>query len=713
MIDGKGRLIESTKEEQQSFNRLLTYYEGKNRIKNQQSCIKNNNYFYGRQYAKSKLDERKARGQVTFKLNRIRRAINAFVGFKTAQKPKFLATPMGVNDEHIASIANNLFNWVDYNSNGMEQIREAVLNGDRDNIGYLFLYRDTLDNDKIKFKALNFSKVVVDPASSDSLFRDSNHIMIKDFIPVSRIKTLYGITISPDQPVWWNDHIAAGEKLTDTNGELWAAEPLFDESNTYVKEYECFTRELTKDPSTGKHRWRIKVTKYIGYTHRYEYYLPASITEYPIIPFYADKSNNAYKNGETFHLTELQDYMNDLANALLDNALLTGDPRTYLSEEMVDGDLQEWQDKHKDTGNQFVIRPGKNMTTPYTVGGTPLPSAFTQLFQMFDADFDLALISKGMMGMDTQGNNPQGMNQIAEKREAAMESMRLSLSHMDSALGLLGRCIIQFCQGYVDPQKTLKYVDGENRAKDFQLARSKGLNPEDEYSVQEYMSSETERGRNIFEVKEEIEKAKNDQRFLSTLNEMYNPVTDVDIDVRVIAGSYSSSHNVHQYYNLLEMKARGIMIDDAEIIKHAPIDDANRVAEKSSTIRSLIGSNEQLTHELDEMKEKLNALLSSERGAKEAVMMEKVKSRTTQMKTKAQNDVNTMKRKAQTDIQFNKSKLTNDINHILELSQERTNNVEVIERLKIIIDNLKNSKEEGAQEVLAGFNIDNFLNQGE
>jgi len=708
MIDGKGRLIKATKAEQQSFNRLLTYYEGKDRVKNQANCIKNNNYFYGRQYAKSKLDERKAKGQVTFKLNRIRRAINAFVGFKTAQKPKFLATPMGVTDEHVATIANNLFNWVDYNSNGMEEIREAVLNGDRDNIGYLYLYRDTLDNDKIKFKAMNFSEVVVDPKSRNSLFRDAHSIMVKSFIPVSRVKTLYGIDISPDQPSWWNEHISNGDKLSDTSNDLWAAEPLFDTSSTYVRQYESYTRELTKD-ETGKHRWRIKVTKYLGYTYRYEYYLPAPITEYPIIPFYADKSNNAYKNGESYHLTELQDYMNDLANALLDNALLTGDPKTYLTDAMVDGDLESWLEKHKDSGNTFIINPDKNMSTPYTVGGTPLPTAFSQLFQMFDADFDLALISKGMMGIDTQQGNPQAMNQIAEKREAAMESMRLSLSHMDSALAMLGKVIIQYCQGYVKPEDTLRYVDGENRARDFQIARQRGLNPEDPNSVQQYMSTQTEAGRNIFEVKEEIEKAKNDGKFLKSLQDMYNPIKDIDIDVRVISGSYSSSHNIHQYYNLMEMKARGIMIDDAEIIKHAPIDDANRIAEKSSTIRSLIGSNEQLGHELEEAREKINALLGSVRGAKEAVVMEKVNARATQMKTKAQNDVNTMKRKAQADIQFNKNKMYNDIKHILELSQERTNSHEVIERLKIIIDSLKESKNEETREVTNEFNINELL----
>lgn len=137
-LPGEG-LKQLSTTEQKSFNRMITYYEGKDYTLHQQDCVKNFKYYSGKQYGQSKLDERKTKGQVTFKLNRMRKAIKSFVGFKTAQKPKFLATPMGPSDEHITTIANNLFNWVDYNSNGMEQIREAVLNGDRDNIGYLLL----------------------------------------------------------------------------------------------------------------------------------------------------------------------------------------------------------------------------------------------------------------------------------------------------------------------------------------------------------------------------------------------------------------------------------------------------------------------------------------------------------------------------------------------------------------------------------------------
>jgi len=703
----EGVLVSLSEAEQQAFNRLLTYYEGKNYTLHQKNCIKNYNYYAGKQYSKSKLDERKSKGQVTFKLNRMRRAINSFVGFKTAQRPKFLATPMGVSDEHITTIANNLFNWVDYNSNGMEQIREAVLNGDRDNIGYLHLYRDIMDNDKIKYRSLLFSDVVVDPQSRDSLYRDSENILIKKFVPVSRVKKQFGIEkLEVDTPVWWNKGIDSKD-LADTTNELWEAEPLFDSSGSYVRLYESYHKELYRDEN-DKFRHKIKVSIYIGYKHRYDYYLPKNITEYPIFPFYADKSPNAYKTGEGYYLTELQDYMNDLSNALLDNALLTGDPRTYLSDAMVNGDFKGWMDDNKDNGNNYIIYPDKNMATPYTVGGQPLPSSFSNLYQMFSSEFDLALISKNLMGGDSTQN--LRINELAEKREAAMESMRLSLSHLDSVLSHLGKVTLQYCQGFVPKDSILRYVDGENKAKDFRITRSKGLNVDNPNAVAQYVSQETERGRNLYEVQEEIDKAKDDKGFMDGLVLFYNPAENIDIDVKVISGSYSSSHNIHQFYSLLEMKQRGVMIDDAEIIKHAPIDSAHRIAKNSSTMRSLIGNNEQLKHELDEAREKINALLSSERGAKEQVVQEKTKARMTQMKTKAQNDVNTMKRKAQTDIGVAKSNLGNELRHVLEKSDIKILANEQIEKLKAVISELQNTNNSGTEESIGDFNIHEFLN---
>ena len=172
----------------------ITFYEGPEWRRHMEDCVENRRYFFGEQWTSTEINTRTAADKTTKTMNRLRKTINAIVGIKTANKPKYLAVSQGDEDGKISDISNKLLDWLYYRSDGSEKLRNAILCGSRDNIGYVYVHLDSTG--KPIFTDLEYSDVLIDPRSKDPMFKDAEYIYIKKWIPIERASRSSPATVS-------------------------------------------------------------------------------------------------------------------------------------------------------------------------------------------------------------------------------------------------------------------------------------------------------------------------------------------------------------------------------------------------------------------------------------------------------------------------------------------------------------------------------------
>ena len=579
----------------------LAFYEGTKYWAHQKDCSENRDYRFGKQWLDSEITARAANGKGTLTLNRIRKILNGMVGLKIANKPKFNVVPHSGDDTVLSSLYGQLLDASFYNSNGMDTLRNIVMYGDGDNIGY-FHVKLNIKGLPV-FEALDYTQVVVDPNSEDSLFRDAEYIYIKRWIPIERAKILYGIdNFDTGMPTGWTDKTYINSRTGATDDV--SVGKMIDTSKTNVKIYEGYHRYV--EAYEGGLRTRIKKEVIVGYNYVCTTELPPSIINFPVIPYYVDFVNNPYRVGEGHYLKEINDFINSSINITVEGARRNSNPETFLTEDMVDGDIETWKAQYGAGERYFMIKKDKGGALPHTVPGVPLNQAWFGLLNFFLSEQEFMTMPNQMLGY---GDSTEKQRQdMISKREAVLDSMKLALGHLDSAISQTGKVLIEFYRAYVPKDKVIYIANGEEKIKRFTMVSRAGLDLDNQDSINRYKTQRLEKGDNPNMVDEDLSRAKADKEFLESLTDMYNPLMDDNIDVHVITMSYSSSYLIQQFDRLMSMKQAGLHIDDEDIIKNAPIEDAARISERASMNRSLMSENEQFRHLIEELKARVSQL---------------------------------------------------------------------------------------------------------
>ena len=590
----------STKDTKELRDRLA-FYEGLNYWAHQKDCKENRDYRFGKQWLDTEIIAREANGKETLTLNRMRKILNGMVGLKTANKPKYNVIPHSGDDAVLSSLYGQLLDTSFYNSNGMDTLRNVVMYGDGDNIGYFHVKLNT--KGLPVFEGLDYSQVVVDPNSEDSLFRDAEYIYIKRWIPIERAKVLYGITdFDTGMPDGWTNKTYINSRTGSTDDV--SVERMVDTSKRNVKIYEGYHKYI--EAYNGGIRTRIKKEVIVGYNYIHCTVLPESIIDFPIIPYYVDFVNNPYRVGEGHYLKEVNDFINSSINITMEGARRNSNPETFLTEDMVDGDMKAWRSQYGAGERYFMIKKDRGGATPYTVAGQPLNQAWFGLLNFFMSEQEFMTMPNQMLGFNDATERER--KDMIGKREAVLDSMKLALGHLDSAISQVGRVTIQYYRAYVPKDRVLYIANGDEKIKRYSILSRAGLNLDDQDSVNRYKKHRLEMGDNPNQVETDLSNARADKAFYVSLQDMYNPLMDDNIDVHVVAMSYSSSYLLQQFDRLMAMKQAGLHIDDEDIIKRSPIEDAERIAERASMNRSLMSENEQFRHLVEELKARISQL---------------------------------------------------------------------------------------------------------
>lgn len=532
-------------------------------------CISNRSFAEGIQYTSEEEAALAARGQYKIVINKVRKAIKGISGLVTASIPKYRLTALSKDNDTKASIGNKILDWVWNNSNGLFTYKSIVKSALVDNMAYFYVSLDKFN--RIKFSKLSFDDVIIDPGSKHPLFDDAEMVIIKRYVPTSYVKQVFGL-----ETTMINEMPNSFYGLVDTSTINFLGK-VFNADYLYVNLYECY-RKVYNTVDT----YVIEKVTLIGYSHAYVETLPKCITEYPIIPVYVDGHDNPYKRGEVYFLKEIQRFINKTHGVTLLNAQLLSNPKVFVRDiDIPRGDIATFESHYAQPASVNVLTG--DAQPPMVVSGQPLNSAFYQLYLDAKSEFEWLTLPNQILGY---AKHEQSSSQLLDVKENAIDSLRDFISILDLACSRLGYLVLQYAQAYIPKDFVINITDVTGAIERIKLNESKGVNVDDEQSVQQYIQAQKQNEVPDEEIQASLAKIKEDAEYVKALEYFVNDTDFSTFDVQVVPGSYSPSYQMAMLRLMMELTNVGA-VDPSTILEYAPVENRQALIERFDTVKNL------------------------------------------------------------------------------------------------------------------------------
>ena len=199
---------------------------------------------------------------------------------------------------------------------------------------------------------------------------------------------------------------------------------------------------------------RVKQTCVIGDTLLYEYILPDSVKEYPVVPFHFKWTGTPFPLSAVAPLVGKQQEINKAHQIMVHNASLGSSLRWMYEEGSIDSEL--WEKYSASPGALLPIRPGVERPTP--VMPAPLANAFFQIVQESKGDMEyLAGIYSSMMG-DSGGASETYRGMLALDEYGTRRIKQWMNTSIEPALKRLGEVVVSVCQGTYSAHKRFRII---------------------------------------------------------------------------------------------------------------------------------------------------------------------------------------------------------------------------------------------------------------
>ena len=199
---------------------------------------------------------------------------------------------------------------------------------------------------------------------------------------------------------------------------------------------------------------RIKQTCVVGDTLLYEYILPDTIKDYPLIPFHYKWTGTPFPMSAVAPLVGKQQEVNKAHQIMVHNASLGSSLRWMYEEGSIDAET--WEKYSASPGALLPIRPGVERPTP--VMPAPLANAFFQIVQESKGDMEyLAGIYSSMMG-DSAGASDTYRGMLALDEYGTRRIKQWMNTSIEPALKQLGKLVLQFCQSTYSAHKRFRII---------------------------------------------------------------------------------------------------------------------------------------------------------------------------------------------------------------------------------------------------------------
>ena len=199
---------------------------------------------------------------------------------------------------------------------------------------------------------------------------------------------------------------------------------------------------------------RIKQTCTASDKLIYEYTLPDTIKEYPIVPFHFKWTGTPFPISAVAPLIGKQQEINKAHQIMVHNASLGSSLRWMYEEGSLDAEI--WEKYSAAPGALLPIRPGVEKPTP--VMPAPLANAFFQIVQEGKHDMEyLAGIYSSMMG-DSGGASETYRGMLALDEYGTRRIKQWMHTSIEPALKQLGTMVLAFCQATYTANKRFRLI---------------------------------------------------------------------------------------------------------------------------------------------------------------------------------------------------------------------------------------------------------------
>ena len=199
---------------------------------------------------------------------------------------------------------------------------------------------------------------------------------------------------------------------------------------------------------------RVKQTCIVGDKLIYEYVLPESVVDYPIIPFHYKWTGTPFPMSAVSPLIGKQQEINKAHQIMVHNASLGSGLRWMYEEGSIDAET--WEKYSSSPGALLPIRPGT--TPPTAVQPAPLSNAFFTIVQQGKSDMEyLAGIYSSMMG-DQGGAAETYRGMLALDEYGTRRIKQWMSTSIEPGLKQLGQIVIQFAQATYSANKRFRII---------------------------------------------------------------------------------------------------------------------------------------------------------------------------------------------------------------------------------------------------------------
>jgi len=199
---------------------------------------------------------------------------------------------------------------------------------------------------------------------------------------------------------------------------------------------------------------RIKQTCIAGDKLIYEFTLPNTVKDYPIVPFHFKWTGTPFPISAVAPLIGKQQEINKAHQIMVHNASLGSSLRWMYEEGSIDAEI--WEKYSASPGALLPIRPGVEKPTP--VMPAPLANAFFQIVQQGKGDMEyLAGIYSSMMG-DSGGASETYRGMLAMDEYGTRRIKQWMHTSVEPALKQLGNTLLQFSQATYTANKRFRIV---------------------------------------------------------------------------------------------------------------------------------------------------------------------------------------------------------------------------------------------------------------
>tara|TARA_R100000278_G_scaffold122817_1_gene110084 strand:+ start:2482 stop:4785 length:2304 start_codon:yes stop_codon:yes gene_type:complete len=390
---------------------------------------------------------------------------------------------------------------------------------------------------------------------------------------------------------------------------------------------------------------RIKQTCTAGDKLIYEFTLPNTVKDYPIVPFHFKWTGTPFPISAVAPLIGKQQEINKAHQIMVHNASLGSSLRWMYEEGSIDAEI--WEKYSASPGALLPIRPGVEKPTP--VMPAPLANAFFQIVQQGKGDMEyLAGIYSSMMG-DSGGASETYRGMLAMDEYGTRRIKQWMHTSVEPALKQLGNTLLQFSQATYTANKRFRIVQPS--------------------AIQEERNQEI----NI--------------PIYNDMGEAIGKSMDISahkFDIRIISGSTMPVNRWAYLEELKQLMQLGV-IDDVAVLAETDIKNKENIVKRKSLYAQLQGQIQQLS---EAVKDKDGTIETLERQLVQAGIKSKVMQAEVEINKKKE-EVKSNMDGAYMDTEAKQKLLQNVLSNNAELVKARQSDL-----LQNMQKNLQNKKQD-------------------